>query len=81
MEKNTISVQIYNETYVLRTSVAPAQVVRVASDVDGRMKKLAEAKQIQNREKLAVWTALDLAGELHDLRQRYEKLVAEVRSR
>ena len=81
MEKTAISVQIYNETYVLRTSAPQTQVLQVAQSVDERMKRLAADKKVTNREKLAVWTALDLAAELDELHQRYDKLLAAVRER
>ena len=81
MEKTAISVQIYNETYVLRTSAPQTQVLQVAQSVDERMKRLAADKTVTNREKLAVWTALDLAAELDELQQRYDKLLAAVRER
>ena len=81
MEKTAISVQIYNETYVLRTSAPQTQVLQVAQSVDERMKRLAADKKVTNREKLAVWTALDLAAELNELQQRYDKLLAAVRER
>lgn len=81
MEKTAISVQIYNETYVLRTSAPQTQVLQVAQSVDERMKRLAADKKVPNREKLAVWTALDLAAELDELQQRYDKLLAAVRER
>ena len=81
MEKTAISVQIYNETYVWRTSAPQTQVLQVAQSVDERMKRLAADKKVTNREKLAVWTALDLAAELDELQQRYDKLLAAVRER
>ena len=81
MEKTAISVQIYNETYVLRTSAPQTKVVQIAQSVDERMQRLAAEKKVTNREKLAVWTALDLAAELHELRERYDKLLAAVRER
>ena len=81
MEKTAISVQIYNETYVLRTSAPQTQVLQVAQSVDERMKRLAADKKVTNLEKLAVWTALDLAAELDELQQRYDKLLAAVRER
>ena len=81
MEKTAISVQIYNETYVLRTSAPQTQVLQVAQSVDERMKRLAADKKVTNREKLAVWTALDLAAELDELQQRYDKLLTAVRER
>ena len=81
MEKAAISVQIYNETYVLRTAAPQTKVVQIAQNVDERMKRLAAEKKVNNREKLAVWTALDLAAELNELQQRYDKLLSAVRER
>lgn len=81
MEKASVSVKIYNDTYSLRTSAPKEQVLKIADEVDRRMKSLAEKKNIQSAEKLAVWTSLDLAADLLELRQRYERLLAEVRER
>ena len=81
MEKTAISVQIYNETYVLRTSAPQTKVVQIAQSVDERMQRLAAEKKVTNREKLAVWTARELAAELHELQERYDKLLAAVRER
>lgn len=80
MEKSSISVKIYNDTYVLRTAASEENVKAVAGEVDARMKRLSEAKNIQSDvEKLAVWTALDLAAELLDLKKRYDRLCAAIR--
>ena len=81
IDKTAISVQIYNETYVLRTSAPQTKVLQIAQSVDERVKRLAADKKVQNREKLAVWTALDLAAELNELQQRYDQLLAAVRER
>lgn len=81
MEKASVSVKIYNETYSLRTSAPKEQVLKIADEVDRRMKSLAEKKNIQSAEKLAVWTSLDLAADFLELKQRYERLLAEVRER
>ena len=81
MEKEAVNVQICNETYVLRTSAAPAKVLKIAQNVDERMQKLATEKNVQNKEKLAVWAALDLAADLYELQERYDKLLAAVRER
>ncbi len=64
MEKAAISVKIYNNTYVLRTSADEKDVLQVAQDVDCRMQSLSVAKNIMHTEKLAMWTALDLAADL-----------------
>lgn len=81
MEKPSISVKIYNDTYVLRTDAPKEQVLAIVKEVDQRMNNLAAAKHIQSTEKVAVWTALDLAADLHQLQQRYDALVAAVRER
>ena len=56
-------------------------MLQIAQSVDERMKRLAADKKINNREKLAVWTALDLAAELDELQECYNKLLAAVRER
>ena len=81
MEKQSVSVKIYNESYVLRTSAPQEQVLQVAHEVDKRMNELAEKKNILGTGKVAVWTALDLAAELFELQQRYDRLLAAIRER
>ncbi len=81
MEKTSITVKIYNDDYTLKTSAPQAQAIAVANSVDERMRRLSEAKNIQSREKLAVWTALDLAADLYELQQRYDRLLAAVKEK
>lgn len=76
MEKKSISVKIYNETYMLHTDASEEHVVKIANLVDEKMKNLAQKKHIQSTDKVAVWTALDLAAELVELKGRYEALLA-----
>ncbi len=81
MEQATVSVKIMNDTYSLRTSAPVEQVMQIAEEVDKRMQNLAEKKKGQQKEKLAIWTALDLAADLQELQQRYDRLLAAVRER
>lgn len=81
MEKKSISVKIYNDTYVLATEASEEQVLEIANLVDGKMKALAQRKHIQSTDKVAVWTALDLAAELVELKGRYEALLAAATER
>lgn len=81
MEKAAISVKIYNNTYVLRTSAAEADVLQVAQDVDSRMQSLSAAKNIMHTEKLAIWTALDLAADLQAERRHSDKLALALKVR
>lgn len=76
MEKNAVSVKIYNETYILKTEAAEDDVLAIAQMVDHKMHELAEKHGVKNTEKVAVWTALDCAAELYRLRRNYEKLLA-----
>ena len=81
MEKKAISVKIYNDTYMLATEASEAHVLEIANLVDGKMKDLAQRKHIQSTDKVAVWTALDLAVELVELKGRYEALLAAATER
>jgi len=81
MEKKSISVKIYNDTYILHTEAPEQQVVEIAALVDGKMQELAKQKKIQSTEKVAVWTALDLAAELVELKGRYAALLAAATER
>lgn len=81
MDKASVSVKIMNDTYALRTSAPSEQVIKIAQEVDRRMQNLADKKHIQHKEKLAMWTALDLAADLLELQERYDRLLAAVRER
>lgn len=81
MEKAAVSVKIFNVNYTLRTSAPQEQVLQIAGEVDKRMQKLSATKDVHNTEKLAVWTALDLAADLQELQQRYDRLLAAIRER
>lgn len=81
MDKASVSVKIMNDTYALRTSAPTEQVMKIAQEVDRRMQNLADKKHIQQKEKLVMWTALDLAADLLELQERYDRLLAAVRER
>ena len=63
MEKASVSVKIYNSTYALTTSASEEQVLKIAAEVDRRMQELAESKKLLQTDKIAIWTALDLAAD------------------
>ena len=67
MEKASVSVKIYNNTYALTTSASEEQVLKIAAEVDRRVQELAESKKLLQTDKLAIWTALDLAAERLEL--------------
>ena len=70
MKKASVSVKIYNSTYALTTSASEEQVLKIAAEVDRRMQELAESKKLLQTDKLAIWTALDLAAEKLEMQQK-----------
>lgn len=81
MEKASVSVKIYNSTYALTTSASEEQVLKIAAEVDRRMQELAESKKLLQTDKIAIWTALDLAADRLELQEKYAALQQEMQQR
>lgn len=81
MEKASVSVKIYNSTYALTTSASEEQVLKIAAEVDGRMQELAESKKLLQTDKIAIWTALDLAAERLELQEKCAALKQELQEK
>lgn len=78
MEKASVSVKIYNSTYALTTSASEEQVLKIAAEVDRRMQELAESKKLLQTDKIAIWTALDLAADRLELQEKCVALEQEM---
>lgn len=78
MEKASVSVKIYNSTYALTTSASEEQVLKIATEVDRRMQELAESKKLLQTDKIAIWTALDLAADRLELQEKCVALQQEM---
>ena len=76
MEKKTITVTIFNEQYNLTTELPKEETEAIAEMVDKKMQQFAEKTHVVKTGRVAVWAALDFAGELYKLRKEYEKLLA-----
>ena len=81
MEKASVSVKIYNSTYALTTSASEEQVLKIAAEVDRRMQELAESKKLLQTDKIAIWTALDLAAESLELQENCAALKQEMQEK
>ena len=81
MEKASVSVKIYNSTYALTTSASEEQVLKIAAEVDRRMQELAESKKLLQTDKIAIWTALDLAADRLELQDKCVALKQEMQQR
>lgn len=75
MEKAAVTVKIFNDEYTLKTDLPRQDVDAIAAMVDKKMQKLAVSQHLVTTSKVAVWAALDLAGELYNLRREYEALL------
>lgn len=81
MEKASVSVKIYNSTYALTTSASEEQVLKIAAEVDRRMQELAENKKLLQTDKIAIWTALDLAADRLELQNKCAALEQELQEK
>lgn len=81
MEKASVSVKIYNSNYALTTSASEEQVLKIAAEVDRRMQELAESKKLLQTDKIAIWTALDLAAERLELQEKCAALKQELQEK
>lgn len=69
----SVKVNIFNQAYSLRAGVGGEErVLRVARDVDERMRQIASQLAVHDLAKVAVLTALNFADELHAYKEHYE---------
>ena len=71
-----VSVEIFGDTYPLKTSDDPEYIKRLANMVDKRMKKVAQRTRTFQGTRICVLAALEIADEYFKLKQDYEELLA-----
>jgi len=59
-----VTVQIFGQSYTLRSAADPAEVASLAAEVDARMREAAGGAAPGARDRLAVLVALNLADDL-----------------
>jgi cell division protein ZapA len=69
----TIRVEIYNQTYNIRSDGDTAYLTQLADFVDGRMREISSGTLTVDSLKVAILAALHIADELHRLKQTYEQ--------
>jgi cell division protein ZapA len=65
-KKQTVKVVIFGEEYPIQGSADPEYILRVASYVDKKMREIASRSKNKSLDKIAILTALNIAGELLD---------------
>lgn len=77
---NSISVDIYDQTYHLRGQDT-AYIYRLAEMVDDKMRAVASHGKTVDSLRVAVLAALNIADELATLEKKYEEVVGSAESR
>ena len=77
----TIRVEIYDQFYNLRGDLDETYVKELALFVDEKMRTVAETTRTVDSMRVAVLAALNIADELHTLRQRHAELESDLRQR
>ena len=71
----TVDVEIYDQNYsiILKMPLSDSEVRELAAEVDGRMRDIAAQTNTPDSLKVAVLTALHLAQEYRELRDKCEQ--------
>ena len=77
----TIRVEIYNQTYNIRSDGDTEYISRLAEFVDGRMREISSGTLTVDSLKVAILAALHIADELHRLKHVHERADAQLATR
>jgi cell division protein ZapA len=76
-----IAVRIYDQSYAISGELDEAYVHELAQYVDGKMRAVAKATGTVDSVRVAVLAALNIADELHTLREQESETRARLRER
>lgn len=65
-----IALEIYGDTYRIRTALDPGYLTELAAIVDQRMRTLARETETLEPERIAILAALNLADEAEELKHQ-----------
>ena len=77
----TIRVEIYNQTYNIRSDGDTAYLTQLADFVDSRMREISSGTLTVDSLKVAILAALHIADELHRLKQTHEQADTQLATR
>lgn len=78
----SIRIEIYNQTYSIRSIDGDSEyIMRLAEYVDGKMREISSKTLTVDSLKVAILAALQVADELHRLKNLHEKADEELASR
>src|SRR5215210_9176953 len=77
----TIRVEIYNQTYNIRSDGDTEYLMQLADFVDSRMREISSGTLTVDSLKVAILAALHIADEFHRLKQTHEQADAQLATR
>src|SRR5438876_3139052 len=81
MPEQTIRVEIYNQTYSIRSDGDNEYILDLAQYVDGKMREISSGTLTVDSLKVAILAALHIADELHRLKHVHEQADAQLATR
>jgi cell division protein ZapA len=77
----TIRVEIYNQTYNIRSDGDTEYIIQLAEFVDSRMREISSGTLTVDSLKVAILAALHIADELHRLKHMHEQADGQLATR
>jgi cell division protein ZapA len=81
MSDDSIKVEIYNQTYTIRSDGDNEYIHQLAAYVDTKMREVTSGTYTVDTHKVAILAALHIADELHQLRIQHEQSDSELARR
>ena len=79
--EQTIRVEIYNQTYSIRSDGDNDYIQRLAEYVDGKMRDISSGTLTVDSLKVAILAALHIADEFHQLQDHQKQVDSQLASR
>jgi len=79
--EQSIRVEIYNQTYNIRSDGDNEYIMRLAEYVDGKMREISSGTLTVDSLKVAILAALHIADEFHQLKNQQQQTDAQLASR
>src|SRR5438876_6533403 len=77
----TVRVEIYNQTYNIRSDGDSEYIIQLAEFVDSRMREISSGTLTVDSLKVAILAALHIADELHRLKHLHEQADSQLAAR
>lgn len=77
----TVRVEIYNQTYNIRSDGDTEYIIQLAEFVDGRMREISSGTLTVDSLKVAILAALHIADELYRLKHLHEQADSQLAAR